>query len=144
MAEYFEDVGVGDAVTTGTYAVDEGEILEFARAYDPQPIHTDPEAAAESTFGGLIASGWHTCAMTMRLLVEDYFADTRALAAVGVDELRFESPVRPGDELTVSAEVVGKQPWDDERGLVVSESTTSAGDRTVLTMTARVLWERQQ
>lgn len=143
MAEYFEDVSVGDAIETGTYVADREEIVEFGRKYDPQPMHTDPEAAADSMFGGLVASGWHTCAMSMRLLVEDYFASTRALGAVGVDELRFPSPVYPGDELTVRGEVIDKEPWDDERGLVESEVETTVADRTVLSMVGKVLWERR-
>jgi acyl dehydratase len=143
MAEYYEDVAIGDTVETGSYVVDEDEIVEFGRKYDPQPMHTDPEAAAGSMFGGLVASGWHTGALTMRLLVEDYFESTRALGAIGIDELRFPAPVRPGDELSVSSEVVGKEPWDDERGLVKNEVVTTAGDRSVLSMVGRVLWERR-
>jgi len=143
MAEYYEDVAIGDTVETGSYVIDEDEIVEFGRKYDPQPMHTDPEAAAGSMFGGLVASGWHTGALTMRLLVEDYFESTRALGAVGIDELRFPAPVRPGDELSVSSEVVGKEPWDDDRGLVKNEVVTTAGDRSVLSMVGRVLWERR-
>lgn len=144
MAEYFEDVPIGDEVTMGTYAVDEAEIVEFAERYDPQPFHTDPEAAKASMFGGLVASGWHTCAMTMSLLVEGYFSDSRALGAVGVDGLRFTAPVRPGDELSVRAEVKEKEPWDDERGLVRSRlETETAEGTTVLSMVGLVLWERR-
>jgi len=143
MAEYFEDVAVGDVVETGSYVVDSEDIVEFGRKYDPQPMHTDPAAAADSMFGGLVASGWHTCAITMRLLVEDYFASTRALGAVGVDDLRFPAPVRPGDELSTRGEVVGKESWDDARGLVESEVVTTADDRTVLSLVGRVLWAQR-
>ncbi|WP_225333937.1 MaoC family dehydratase [Halomicrobium urmianum] len=140
--EYFEDVTVGDAATVGEYEVTAAEIVEFAEGYDPQSIHTDEEAAADSPFGGLIASGWHTAAMTMRLLVDDYYADRAALAATGVDELRFLEPVRPGDTLTAEIEVRETEPWDDDRGLVRSAVRTTAGDETVLTMEPLVLWRR--
>lgn len=144
MPTYFEDLTVGETDEAGSYEVTTEEIVEFADRYDPQAIHTDEAAASESPFGGLIASGWHTGAMTMRLLVDEFFADARALGAIGVDELRFPNPVRPGDELTVATEVVGTEEWDDDRGLVrVAVETTADGDRTVLTMVGLVLWERR-
>ncbi|MFC4405300.1 MaoC family dehydratase [Haloarchaeobius iranensis] len=104
--EYFEDIAVGDTDDYGSYTVDAEEIMEFAGQYDPQPFHTDEEAAAESLFGGLVASGWHTSAITMRLLVTGIFPETSAMGAVGVDELRWPNPVRPGDELHVETEVL--------------------------------------
>jgi acyl dehydratase len=142
MAAYFEDVEVGDAFETGTYVVDREDIVEFGRKYDPQPMHTDPDAAADTMFGGLVASGWHTGAITMRLLVEDYFPETHALGAAGIDEVRFPNPVRPGTELSVHGEVIGTEGWDDQRGLVESRVITEADDGPVLSMVGRVLWER--
>jgi len=141
--DYFEEIEVGETASFGEYEVTEAEVVEFARQYDPQPFHTDPEAAADSMFGGLVASGWHTAAMTMRLLVDNYIQDARALGALGVDDLRWESPVQPGDVLSVETEVVGKRPFDDGRGVVETAITTTAGDRTVLSMVALVLWERE-
>lgn len=144
MSRYFEAIEVGETGSFGHYVMEREEMHSFASRYDPQPFHLDEAAAADSMFGGLVASGWHTAAATMRLLVDNYFADSRALGAVGVDELRFPAPVRPGDELSVSVEVLGTEPWDDERGLVENSVETSTDDgTTVLTMVGKVLWERE-
>ncbi|PSP63201.1 dehydratase [Halobacteriales archaeon QH_8_67_36] len=142
--EYFEELAVGDGDSFGEYEVTREEVTEFAGQYDPQPIHTDPDAAAASMFGGLVASGWHTAAMTMRLLVDGWLDDSRALGALGVDALRWPEPVRPGDRLTVATEIRETEPFDAERGRVAVEVTTTTrrGD-TVLSMTAQVLWERR-
>ena len=142
--EYYEDLTVGQTAAFGTYEVTSDEIRAFARKYDPQPFHTDDAAAADSMFGGLVASGWHTASMTMRLLVDNYLTDSGALGALGVDNLRWPRPVEPGDELSVSTEIVGKDPFDDERGRVATEITTTADDgEVVLSMVAQVLWKRR-
>lgn len=142
--EYFEELAIGDSGSFGEYEVTREELTSFAGQYDPQPIHTDPEAAADSMFGGLVASGWHTAAMTMRLLVDGWLADSRALGALGVDSLRWPEPVRPGDRLSVRTEVREKEPFDDDRGRVAIEVTaTTHRDDTVLSMVAQVLWERE-
>ena len=86
---HFEDYVVGSTYEYGTAAVDEGEAVAFARAFDPQPIHIDPVAAAHGPFGGLIASGWHTAALMMRLFVDNYLSSVASLASPGVDELRW-------------------------------------------------------
>src|SRR5205814_9046244 len=100
MAErYFEDYPPGAVFEGGGIAVTEAEILEFARKYDPQAMHTDPEAAARGYFGGLIASGWHTAAMTMRLFAAHSLSPASSLASPGIDELRSVRPVRPGHAL---------------------------------------------
>jgi len=141
--DYFEDLEVGQSLSFGEYEVTDEEIVSFAQQYDPQPFHTDPEAATESMFGGLVASGWHTAAMTMRLLVDNYISESRALGAAGVDELRWREPVAPGDVLSVETEIVDKDVWDEGRGLVhVAVTTLDDDDQAVLTMTALVLWER--
>jgi len=142
--EYFEALAVGDSDSFGDYEVTREEVTEFAGQYDPQPIHTDPAAAAESMFGELVASGWHTAAMRMRLLVDGRLADSRALGALGVDSLRWPEPVRPGDRLSVGTEIRGKEPFDDERGRVaIAVTTTNQRGETVLSMVAQVLWERR-
>jgi acyl dehydratase len=109
--KYFEDVRVGEADVLGSCTVTEAEILAFARTYDPQPFHIDPGAAKASIFGGLIASGWHTCAIMMRLSVA---AAQRAEAAItgspGIDSCRWLQPVRPGDTLTARSEVIETWP----------------------------------
>ncbi|ELZ20662.1 MaoC domain-containing protein dehydratase [Halosimplex carlsbadense 2-9-1] len=141
--EYFEDVTVGDTDAFGSYGATASEITDFAERYDPQPFHTDPEAAADSPFGGLVASGWHTAAMTMRLLVDEFLADGATRGALGVDELRWRRPVRPGDELTVTTEIVDKEGWDDELGVVSVRITTEADGEEALTMVGLVLYERR-
>jgi len=142
--DYFEQLAVGDSDSFGDYEVTRAEVTTSAGQYDPQPIHTDPDAAAASMFGGLVASGWHTAAMTMRLLVDGRLADSRALGALGVDSLRWPEPVRPGDRLSVETEIRDKEPFDDERGRVAIEvTTTNQREGTVLSMVAQVLWERQ-
>jgi len=97
--KYLEDFKEGEVTTVGNYRVTEEEVLTFARAYDPQPIHTDKAFAEASAFGGLIASGWHTCAIAMRLLVDNFLDGVAAIASPGVDEIRWKKPVRPGDTL---------------------------------------------
>jgi acyl dehydratase len=98
---YFEDYHVGMVDEFGDIAVTVEDIVEFARRYDPQSMHVDPVAAAQGPFGGLIASGWHTASMVMRLFVEHYLSKVATLPSPGVDELRWVRPVRPGDTLRV-------------------------------------------
>ncbi|MFB6309524.1 MAG: MaoC/PaaZ C-terminal domain-containing protein, partial [Haloarculaceae archaeon] len=102
--DYFDTVEIGQTASHGSYEVTRDDIRAFASRYDPQPIHLEETAAAESMFGGLVASGWHTAAMTMRLLVEGVLGSSGALGAVGVNDLRWPEPVRPGDELSVEVE----------------------------------------
>ena len=98
---YFEDYVPGSVHEFGSIAVEEAEMINFARRFDPQPFHIDPEAAKQSIFGGLIASGWHTASLAMRLLVDHYISHVASLGSPGVDELRWLKPVRPGDTLSV-------------------------------------------
>lgn len=109
---YFEDLEVGAVQTFGPYEVTREEVLEFAAKYDPQPFHLSDEAAARTHFGRLAASGWHTCAMTMRMLVDsmNVRGDRHGLGSPGVDELRWLKPVYPGDTLTGRTEIVEKTP----------------------------------
>jgi acyl dehydratase len=102
---YFDDYRAGTVEQLGPITVSEEEILEFARRYDPQPFHTDPEAARRSPYGGLIASGWHTSALMMRLFADHYLGES-SLGSPGVDELRWPAPVRPGDTLTLRVEIL--------------------------------------
>lgn len=96
---YFEDYVPGSVHEFGSIIVEEEEIIAFARRYDPQVFHIDPEAAKNSVYGGLIASGWHTGALMMRLCVDHYLSHVASLGSPGVHELRWIKPVRPGDEL---------------------------------------------
>jgi acyl dehydratase len=97
---WWEDFKVGERSEMGAHTFDEAEILDFGRRFDPQPFHTDASAAAQSVFGGLIASGWHTCGVGMRLMVESYISKTLSLGSPGIDNVRWLKPVRPGDRLT--------------------------------------------
>jgi acyl dehydratase len=107
---FFEDFEVGEVIRLPSVSVDEAAIVEFARKYDPQPIHVDPAAAAEGHFGGLIASGWHTCALSMRVLA-DWFrqAEVQGMGSPGLESVRWLAPVRPGDVLTGSYEILEKR-----------------------------------
>src|SRR5688572_21940121 len=96
---WWEDFRVGDSSEMGRHAFTEAEILSFGRQFDPQPFHADPAAAGATAFGGLIASGWHTCAVGMRLMVESYLNRTVSLGSPGIDSVRWLAPVRPGDIL---------------------------------------------
>lgn len=143
--DYYEDVAVGTTREFGRYEVTEAEIVEFAERYDPQRIHTDPEAAGESRFGTLVASGWHTAAITMRLLVQATLSKSATVAGLGVDDLRWRNPVRPGDVLHVETEVVDKEPWESDLGLVRTRTRTVAnGDTEVLSMVRLSLFERRE
>ena len=140
----FEDISVGETDSFGGYEVTAEEVVEFAERYDPQPFHTDPEAAAETPFGGLVASGWHTAGMTMRLLVDNLLSEVAARGALGVDELRWRSPVRPGQTLTVETEVVGTEDWDEDAGKIDVAITTRADGDVALSMVALVLVDRRE
>jgi acyl dehydratase len=103
---WFEDYAPGLAFEYGSVTVSEDEIIAFARRFDPQPMHVDPEAAAAGRFGGLIASGWHTVAIATRIFVEHYLSHVASIASPGVDEIRWPAPVRPGDVLRLRTTIV--------------------------------------
>jgi acyl dehydratase len=102
----FADFHNGMIIETGSYEVTQAEVLEFARRYDPQWFHADPDAAKQSRFGGLIASGWHTCGIAMRLLVDAVLFDSESFASPGLQYVKWSNPVRPGDLIRVRAEVI--------------------------------------
>ena len=107
---YFEDFSEGQSIELGEASVSEAEILEFARRFDPQPFHVDPDAARKSMYGGLIASGWHTGSIYMGLLVSGLLRDSSSLGSAGIDELRWLKPVRPGDVLRGRVTVTSIKP----------------------------------
>jgi acyl dehydratase len=108
--QYFEDIEVGTKASFGRYEVTRDEVVEFASKYDPQPFHLSDEAAAETHFGRLSASGWQTCAMTMSMVVENLKANSQAgLGSPGIDELRWIKPVYPGDILRCETEILDKR-----------------------------------
>ena len=102
----FADFAVGQVIEAGPYVVDEAEVLSFAKAYDPQWFHTDPEAAAKGRFGGLIASGWHTCGIAMRLAADAALHGSESFASPGLAYVKWPHPVRPGDALRLRATVI--------------------------------------
>jgi len=136
---YFEDYVPGSVHSFGSIAVETDEVISFARRFDPQVFHVDPEAAAQGPFGGLIASGWHTAGLMMRLLADHYLSDVSSLASPGIDQLRWLRPVRPGDELSVTVTVQSAVPSRSkpDRGVVTStiEVTNQKGEA-VMTLTA--------
>jgi acyl dehydratase len=108
--EYFEDVVIGETVRFGSYPVTREEVIDFAGKYDPQPFHLDDDAASKTYFGRLSASGWHTGAMMMRMMVDHMKDHQRAgLGSPGIDELRWIKPVYPGDTLRVEGETLSKR-----------------------------------
>jgi acyl dehydratase len=123
---YLEDFAVGQKFGSATLSVDEERIKRFAAEFDPQPFHLDDGAARASFFGGLAASGWHTAALTMRLLVESEVKPAGGIIGAGFDEFRWPRPVRPGDELRIEAEVLEVRPSKSrpEQGMIKLRTTT--------------------
>lgn len=140
---YYEDVGTGVRVDLGGHTMTEEGIVSFAERWDPLPFHTDPAAA--DRHGGLIASGHHTLCVTARLAVEGFRRETAAIAGLGIDDLRWHRPVRPGDRLTASLEVVGKRPSESRPDAgVIRESVTGTVDgEAVITYEGAALVERR-
>jgi len=140
---YFEDMTAGDVKTFGEKTVTREEIIDFAEEYDPQPFHTDEDAAAESQFGGLIASGWHTASMCMRMLVDNHLSESASAGARGVRELKWIRPVRPGDTITCRLEVIDKKPGDGPVGTIVSELTGLVDGEPVIRWEAEAMFEKR-
>jgi acyl dehydratase len=128
--KYLEDFAVGQTYGSGRITVDKDRIKAFAAEFDPQPFHLDEEAARGSIFGALAASGWHTAALTMRLLVEGELKPAGGIVGVGFDELRWPLPVHPGDELHVESEVLEVRPSKSRpnQGLIKVKTTTRNQD----------------
>ena len=106
---YFEDYIVGETIEFGDYAITEEEVVEFARRYDPQPFHVDPDAAAKSIYGGLISSGWMTGSVMMRMLADHFISPLSSMGSPGIDEVRWHRPVRPGDRLRMRVTILDKR-----------------------------------
>jgi acyl dehydratase len=143
---YFEDFEAGQVFELGVVEVVEADILEFARRYDPQPFHTDPIAAEASPYGGLIASGWHTCALYMRRAYDGLLRDSSGQGSSGMEELRWLAPVRPGDRLAATYAIEDATPSSSNptRGTVLfrGEFTNQDGD-VVLRLRGRNLFGRR-
>ncbi|MDO8605021.1 MAG: MaoC family dehydratase [Phaeospirillum sp.] len=136
---YFEDYVTGAVHCFGSIVVEEDEVIAFAKRFDPQDFHTDPEAAKATPFGGLIASGWHTAGMMMRLYADHYLTKVGSLASPGVDELRWIKPVRPGDALSVRVTILDAvlSRSKPDRGVVTSFiEVLNQADEVVMSMRA--------
>src|SRR5665213_3100512 len=147
MPKYnLEDFKVGEATPLPARRITQDEIIAFAKEFDPQPFHVDPEAAKDSIYGGLIASGWHTCCLIMRMMCDGYLLDTASLGSPGIDEIRWIKPVRPGDTIrgnrvTLEARASRSKP---DRGLVNSEwRIYNQQDELVMTMRGMGLFKRR-
>ncbi|POX43477.1 acyl dehydratase [Streptomyces sp. Ru73] len=143
---YFEDYVPGSVYTYGSITLTEEEILDFARRFDPQSFHTDPAAAENGPFKGLIASGWHTSAVMMRLYADHYVSKVASLASPGVDELRWVQPVRPGDALSIRTTVLDARVSRSkpDRGIVrTAIEVLNQRDEPVLTVTALNFFARR-
>ena len=119
---FWEDFPVGHVMEFGGMPVSREAVLAFAQQFDPQPFHLDDEAAKASLFGGLSASGWHTCAMAMRMMCDAYLLDTASLGSPGIDALRWLKPVFPGDTLRVRMEVQEARPMNSRPGVGLTRS----------------------
>ncbi|HVM20250.1 MAG TPA: MaoC family dehydratase [Egibacteraceae bacterium] len=143
---YFEDFAPGQRYELGTHQMTAEEIIDFARRFDPQPFHVDPDAAVASPFGGLIASGWHSAAVFMRLYVDTLLADSTSMGSPGIEQLRWRRPVRPGDVLSgrFDVEDVMDSTRRADRGTVLFVGTlTNQDGEAVLTMRGRGYFGRR-
>jgi acyl dehydratase len=143
---YLEDFAAGQTFNTGRHRVDKEQIIAFARQFDPQPFHTDEEAARQSPFGGLAASGWHTAGMTMRLMLDGEFKPAGGILGVGYDDLSWPRPVRPGDELHAISEILDVRPSKSkpDRGMIRVRTTTfNQNNEPVMVFTGNLLVPRR-
>ena len=144
--QYLEDYAVGQVYLSGRKRISKEEIIAFAKEFDPQFYHLDEVAAQQSPFKGLAASGWHTAAITMRLLVDGEFRPAGGILGVGFDQLSWSLPVRPGDELRVTSEVLEVRPSKSkpDRGTIrVKNTTFNQNDEVVQMFTANLLVPRR-
>ncbi len=140
----FDEFNTGDVLDAGPIGISEAEILEFATQYDPQWFHTDPARAAQGPYAGLIASGWQTCGLAMRLAVDNVLEGSESVGSPGVDNLRWLAPVRPGDSLTLRMTIIEKRVSRTRatRGVMRSQWQLDNQDGvTVLTLDATSLFD---
>ncbi|TAK41465.1 MAG: MaoC family dehydratase [Betaproteobacteria bacterium] len=143
---YWEDFTPGEVVDIGRHTFTEEEIIAFAVQFDPQPFHTDPQAARGTFYGGLIASGWHTCAVGMRLMVQSYIGRAASAGSPGVENIRWLGPVRPGDTIAYRRVIVETRPSGSRPGIGLVRSRSEAINQhgeTVMTMEGWGLFRRR-
>ena len=143
---YWEDIKAGDVVELGSHTMDKERMIAFAREFDPQPFHTDEKAAEATIWGGLIASGWLTGSVLMRLLCDGFLKDTAGLGSPGIDELRWLKPVRPGDTLTARLTVLETTPSRSkpDRGIIrtLAEVLNQRGEIVMTTNSINFVFRR--
>ena len=143
---YLEDFQAGQVFEVGSHTFTADEIVEFGKRYDPQPFHIDEEAARQTQWGGLIASGWHTIGVVMRLQVEGYVNDSASLGSPGIDEIRFLKPVRPGDTITARStilEVVPSRSKPDRGHVLTRAEAFNQKGELVLSFVGRGIYYRR-
>jgi acyl dehydratase len=143
---FFEDYPVGEIAEFGDYLITEAEVLSFAAQYDPQPFHLDQAAGADSIYGGLIASGWMTASVAMRMMVDHYISPRSSMGSPGIDELRWLRPVRPGDRLRLRVSVVDARASQSkpDRGMVqFLEEVVNQEGTTVMTLKGFGMYARR-
>ncbi|APX98014.1 MaoC family dehydratase [Natronorubrum daqingense] len=141
MTHYYEDLAVGDVFETSGYTIQKDEIVDFAEQFDPQPFHVDEEAAKDSMFGELVASGLHTLCLSVRLFVTEIVqgeADVANMGGLGMDNLEWHEPVRPDDTLTLRVEVLEKTPSEsrEDRGYVEFRRSVTVDETEVMSITS--------
>lgn len=144
---FLDDLEAGHVFRLGSRSLSEKEIIDFAELYDPQPFHIDPDAARETIYGGVIASGWQTACIFMRLFVDNLLSRSAAMGSPGLDELRWLKPVRPGDMLEARVEVLETRPSRSkpDRGLAkLLCVVTDPSGSDVLTFVANVLFQKRE
>ena len=143
---FWEDFEVGEEVEMGRHTFTEEEIIAFGRQFDPQPFHTDPGAANRSFYGGIIASGWHTCCVAMRIMVEFYIGRSASMGSPGMDNVRWLKPVRPGDTITIRRVITASRPSLSRPAAGLLQSRTQAVNQrgeTVMTMEGWGMFHRR-
>ena len=143
---YLEDFETGQVREFGNYLVSAEEIVDFARKYDPQPFHVDAEAAKQSIYGGLIGSGWMTCAIAMRMICDGYLLKTASMGSPGMDTVRWKLPVRPGDTLRMRMTILEVRPSQSkpDRGIVrTSWEVINQGGEVVMTSEGMGMYRRR-
>jgi acyl dehydratase len=143
---YLEDFKLGEVQSLGQMVVDKQEVIDFATRFDPQPFHIDEAAAKDSIFGGLIASGWHTCSMVMRMMCDTYLIEAASLGSPGIDNVRWLKPVRPGDIIRAQRITLEVKPSSSkpDRGIVKSRwEVFNQKDELVMTMEGLGMFKRR-
>ena len=146
ISRYLDDFQEGSILECGDYTFTQEEIIRFATEFDPQPFHIDPQAAVHSPYGGIIASGWHTVSIMMRLMVDGFISTSSSMGSPGVDEVRWLKPVRPGDTVTVRVHVQTVTPSKSkpDRGVVKSlMECKNQDDETVMTVQGMGMYLRR-